>query len=359
MGVEAWSTTAGDNDSAPPDGAPEGMAPSGVNDVIRQNMASVRAWYEDAVWINFGHTPTRVDNDTFTVPTDLTAIYHVGRRLKVTGSATGYCTISAVAFGAVTTVDVTMDSGNLPATLSAVYVSALPATNNAMPHGLADYARLSQTQTFTGTKTFSETVTVSKSASGANVDAFVTNTNNASGTANARLVAQVGGTSGGDPLLVLDISGGNSGSIGVDNSDSDKIKIARGTALDNPAVTIDTSGVVRYLTDSSEREIGFRGAEQVSVAAGNAFTAAHRGRAVAASSAGNFTVDNSIFSTGDIFTFVNTTGSNCTLVQGSGVTLRLMGASGTTGNRTVADYGVATIYAQTASVFLVGGPGVS
>lgn len=213
--------------------------------------------------------------------------------------------------------------------------------------------------TFTGSASFAESVQIGKSASGANVDAFVRNTNNASGTANARLVAQVGGTSGGDPLLVLDVSGGNSGSIGVDNSDSDKIKIARGTALDNPAITIDTSGVVRYLTDSSEREIGFRGSEQVSVAAGNSFTAAHRGRAVAASSAGNFTVDNSIFSTGDTITFINTTGSNCTLVQGSGVTLRLAGASGTTGNRTVADYGIATIYAQTASVFLVGGPGVS
>src|SRR6185369_8846869 len=99
----------------PPNGAPEGMAASTVNDVIRQIMASIRSWFEDAQWANFGHTPTRISNTSFTVPTDLTAIYHAGRRLKVTGSATGYATVSSSSYSAPnTTVNVAMDSGNLP-----------------------------------------------------------------------------------------------------------------------------------------------------------------------------------------------------------------------------------------------------
>lgn len=134
MGIESWSITASSNNASPPNGAPEGMAAGSVNDVIRQNMASTRAWYEAAEWINFGHTPTRIDGDTFSVSSDLTATYHVGRRLKVAGSATAYGTISAVTYNAPNTVvDVTMDSGSLPATLSTVYVSISSATNTSVP----------------------------------------------------------------------------------------------------------------------------------------------------------------------------------------------------------------------------------
>jgi hypothetical protein len=130
MGVESWSTTPGSNNASPPNGAPEGMAPSAVNDVIRQIMADVRAWLQDAEWLNWGHTPTRVDADTFTVATDLTAVYHVGRRLKFTGSATAYGSVASVSYSAPnTTVNLTMEGGaSLPATLSTVYVSILSAT---------------------------------------------------------------------------------------------------------------------------------------------------------------------------------------------------------------------------------------
>lgn len=134
MGIDAWSTTAASNNAAPPDGAPEGMAASTVNNTMRQIMASVRAWYENAQWINLGLTPTRLDGDSFSLTGDVTATFHVGRRIKVTGSATGYATISASSYSSPnTTIDVTMDAGSLPVTLSAVYVSILSATNSAMP----------------------------------------------------------------------------------------------------------------------------------------------------------------------------------------------------------------------------------
>jgi len=134
MGIDAWSTVAASNNAAAPDGWPEGQAASTVNNCGRQMMASLRAWYEDAQWINLGLTPTRVDADTFTLTGDVTSTFHVGRRLKVTGSATGYATISATNYSAPnTTVDVTMDTGSLPVTLSAVYISILSSTNSAVP----------------------------------------------------------------------------------------------------------------------------------------------------------------------------------------------------------------------------------
>ncbi len=46
--VSQWSTTAASNNSASPNGAPEGMAPSGVNNVIRENMAALAKWYSDS-----------------------------------------------------------------------------------------------------------------------------------------------------------------------------------------------------------------------------------------------------------------------------------------------------------------------
>jgi len=45
--VSQWSTTASSNNSAPPDGAPEGMAANTVNDVIRENMAAIAKLYGD------------------------------------------------------------------------------------------------------------------------------------------------------------------------------------------------------------------------------------------------------------------------------------------------------------------------
>jgi len=45
--ISQWSVTAGNNNSAAPNGAPEGMSPSGVNDVIRENMSAGAKVYKD------------------------------------------------------------------------------------------------------------------------------------------------------------------------------------------------------------------------------------------------------------------------------------------------------------------------
>lgn len=114
-----------------------------------------------------------------------------------------------------------------------------------------------------------------------------------------------------------------------------------------------TAGVFQY----GGKEVGYKGGEQNNQNAGYNFAKSDCGRVVAAATGGNFGLLTGIFSAGDIITFTNTTGGNCGIIQGSGVTIRKMGQPGVTGNVTVSDYGVATIYAQTGAVFLVGGPG--
>ena len=69
-------------------------------------------------------------------------------------------------------------------------------------------------------------------------------------------------------------------------------------------------------------------------------------------------INNSVFSGGDLVTIVNNSGSNQTITQGSGVTL-YNAADGTTGNRTLALRGVATIWFASASVAYLSGAGVS
>lgn len=96
--VETWSETAAQNDSAPPDGAPEGMSPPAVNDSMREIMAAVARWFGDAEWLNFPGTATVTKDSPFQVRiagVDVTARFPVGRRVRLTGAVTQFGTVAA------------------------------------------------------------------------------------------------------------------------------------------------------------------------------------------------------------------------------------------------------------------------
>ena len=136
MAIKDWSTTAASNNSAPPDGFPENMAPSAVNDAARETMAQVRTWYEDAEWINRGYTYAYVGATQFKVAgTDVSSIYHVGRRVRAVGSSTGtrYGTITASSFSTDTTVTVAFDSGSLANEPLQISHGATGASNTSVP----------------------------------------------------------------------------------------------------------------------------------------------------------------------------------------------------------------------------------
>jgi len=73
---------------------------------------------------------------------------------------------------------------------------------------------------------------------------------------------------------------------------------------------------------------------------------------------GGVTVPQSVFSPGDAVTIINHSGSNITITQASGVNLYNT-ADGTTGNRTLASRGMATVFYQANNIAYISGAGLS
>lgn len=86
--------------------------------------------------------------------------------------------------------------------------------------------------------------------------------------------------------------------------------------------------------------------------AGTTLTTAHRGGLFSTTAA--VTAPNSVFAAGDVITIYNNSASAVTLTQGAGVTMRLSGTA-TTGSRTLAQRGLATITYVSASECVVAG----
>ena len=119
--VKTWSTTAASNNAASPDGWPENMPPSGVNNSARLMMAEIREVWNDKEWFELGagtgtSNATRVSTTSITIAANVTSTYHVGRRVKINGSNTGtiYGKIASSSYSAPnTTIAFTLDSGTI------------------------------------------------------------------------------------------------------------------------------------------------------------------------------------------------------------------------------------------------------
>lgn len=114
------STTAASNSPAGTD-----AISNNLDDYLRAIQAIIRSESLNKSWEAPGHTPTYLSATQFTVPTDLTSTYTVGRRIKATlaGPTYAYSTITASAFAAgETTVTVSNDSATLSSPISAIEV---------------------------------------------------------------------------------------------------------------------------------------------------------------------------------------------------------------------------------------------
>jgi len=108
-------------------------------------MKNTRDWFNDAQWIEYGdgdatYTAAYVSGTSFTINgSDVTSIYHAGRRIKITDTAaTLYGTIASSSFSTNTTVTVTWDAGSLTSgALNNVYIGALSKTNDSIPTGIS------------------------------------------------------------------------------------------------------------------------------------------------------------------------------------------------------------------------------
>lgn len=73
---------------------------------------------------------------------------------------------------------------------------------------------------------------------------------------------------------------------------------------------------------------------------------------------GGVTIPSGIFNAGDIVTIFNNSASSQTMTQGGSVTLRWAGTA-TTGNRTLAQYGVASVLCVASNTFVISGTGLT
>lgn len=139
MALWQWSTTAANNATADPSiNWQEGQAPSTVNDSARAMMAAIAAWFPTAEWMNLGDVPTYLNATQFTVPTNRTSVYAVGRRVQASVTAgTVYGVITASSYTSLTTITVAWDSGSLDSGLSQVLVGILNPAYSSFPSGYA------------------------------------------------------------------------------------------------------------------------------------------------------------------------------------------------------------------------------
>ena len=121
MTISNFSTTASNNTSINGVSIAEGMSPSDVNNALREYSKDLRTVWNDKEWFLLGSgnqtvTYTRASATSVTINADVSSTYHVGRRVKVTGTATGtlYGKIATSSYSSPnTTVTFTFDSGSI------------------------------------------------------------------------------------------------------------------------------------------------------------------------------------------------------------------------------------------------------
>lgn len=130
------------------------------------------------------------------------------------------------------------------------------------------------------------------------------------------------------------------------------------TGLSSIAMRVTAAGVIQ---DAAGNELGYKDAVQNIQGAPYTLVVGDRGKSVvmnAASSA--VTVPSGVFGGGAVVTIYNNTGSAQTIIQGSGTNMKYgASASPLTGNRTLANNGICTLYFINGSAVSISGNGVT
>jgi len=168
--IGKYDTTAGNNTATSSNSVSvaEGMVPSNINNAIRDIMADIRQQFNSAEWIEYGdgagtYTPAYASSTSFTIAgTNVTSVYHAGRRVKLVASTPGtiYGSITSSSFSSNTTVNIAWDSGSLSnEAITSVHIGAISASNTSLP----------ETPSITGDYTLDVSGDIILDADGANV----------------------------------------------------------------------------------------------------------------------------------------------------------------------------------------------
>lgn len=127
--ISQWNVAAASNNSAPPDGAPEGQAPSTVNDVMRELMAATARWFDDVK----GTMATGGSGNAFTLTTSNANAALADQSILVfraNRANTGSATLNVDGLGAKTMQanGANLVSGAL--TIDVIYIAVYNSTND-------------------------------------------------------------------------------------------------------------------------------------------------------------------------------------------------------------------------------------
>ena len=129
---------------------------------------------------------------------------------------------------------------------------------------------------------------------------------------------------------------------------------AANTGLQNTNITI--SGNVVSIGTVSDSKGDLRSTPINAQTASYVLTTGDNGKTISTNT--GVTVPNTVISSGQMFSIFNNSASSITVTSAGGITMYL-GGSSTTGNRTLATYGVATIVCVAANTFVITGAGLT
>jgi hypothetical protein len=156
-------------------------------------------------------------------------------------------------FGAIDVGSSSIDGGTITGTFSGNITGNVTGNASGTAATVTGAAQTAITSVGTltslgvGAITSTGDLTATQSDAGTATNTFA-NSNNSNAAAHLRLATSTGGASGGDPYIYWIVTGQTDYYMGIDNSDSDKLKIGDGSAVGtNTAIEIDTSQGVALL----------------------------------------------------------------------------------------------------------------
>ena len=242
MAYTKYSLTPANNTNAPPDGAPEGMLPSAVNDTMRDMMAQIRDCGDGIRGGTYTMTAVVITGGSITGITDL----------AVADGGTGASTLTGVLKGNGTSAFTAATAGTdylaPPSGTAILKANSSGALANATAG--TDYVAPGTATTFTATQTFSGTSSVTALVLNDAAEVVTVSATAATGTINYDVTTQsvVYYTSSASANWTVNFRGSSGTSLNTLMSTGQSMTVAflvtqGATAYYNNAITIDGSSV--------------------------------------------------------------------------------------------------------------------